>query len=228
MARTIQQEVPGRSPLTAAAVLGRAVELADAEGLDAVTIRRLGKELGVTPMALYWHFRGKDALLDALVDRAVADVDLAVDLAVPWQQQFGSLMRSIVGMLRAHPWITALLSRGGLPSEGHLGVLEVMLDVLRRAGFTPEQATTVARHALSTAAALVGGEPGYAPRLSPEELADRQHRFRGLLEKLPGDRYPRIIEAAVPLSTCDDPDGYYAFGLDLLLAGIEAMAPRAR
>jgi hypothetical protein len=57
---------------------------------------------------------------------------------------------------------------------------------------------------------------------------DVQRRTRVFLEALPPDRYPRLVEAAAPLSRCDDPDAYYEFGLDLLLAGIEAMAARSR
>ncbi len=57
---------------------------------------------------------------------------------------------------------------------------------------------------------------------------DARRRMRVLLESLPPEGYPRLVEAAAPLSECDNPDAYFAFGLDLLLAGIEAMAARKR
>src|SRR5215472_17775979 len=92
-----------RSRLSQAAVVERGMALADAEGLEAVTIRRLAAELGVTPMALYWHFRNKEELLAGLADRVWAEIDVDVDQAAPWQQQLRALLTSLVQVLRAHP-----------------------------------------------------------------------------------------------------------------------------
>jgi TetR/AcrR family transcriptional regulator, tetracycline repressor protein len=224
MARAIGQETADQGRLTPATVVDRALALADTEGLQAVTIRRLAHDLGVTPMALYWHFRNKEQLLDGLVDRIVAEIDLKVDAAAPWQQQLRTLLEAILRVLRAHPFAATLLSSTrSTQSERALRVQELILNLLRRAGFSPQAATDISRHALRTAYTLVTGEPGLSSRRSPEEVADFERRTRIFLETLPPDRYPRLVEAAIPLSTCD-PDGYYAFGLDLLLAGIQAMA----
>ena len=103
-----------------------------------------------------------------------------------------------------------------------------MLDVLRRGGFSPAEATQIARHALSAVVNLVSGEPGVVAREESEEMIDARRRARLFLESLPPERYPRLVEAAVPFSEGVDPDTYFAFGLDLLLAGIEAMAERKR
>jgi TetR/AcrR family transcriptional regulator, tetracycline repressor protein len=99
---------------------------------------------------------------------------------------------------------------------------------LRRGGFSPAEATQIARHALSAATNLVSGEPGVVVRNESGEMIDARRRARLFLESLPPERYPRLVEAAVPLSEGVDPDAYFAFGLDLLLAGIEAMAVRKR
>jgi AcrR family transcriptional regulator len=207
-------------------VLGRALALADAEGLEALSIRRLTQDLGVTPMALYWHFKSKEDLLDAVADRVVEEVDLSIDRSLPWLEQVRALVDSLVAVLRRHRSACSLLSNRDVQGESSLAALEVVLDVLRRAGFSPEEATEVSRHALRTVYALVGGEPYAAPALGPDERDAVQRRYRLFFESLPPDRYPRLVEAARPFSSCDDPDAYYSFGVEMLLAGVRAMSER--
>jgi AcrR family transcriptional regulator len=209
-------------------VIEGALALADTEGLGAVTIRRLAKELGVTPMALYWHFRSKDELLEAMAASIFEEVDLSVDASARWQEQLRALLGSMLGVLRARPSTAILLSRRTASSEGSLRATEVTLEILRRGGFSPAEATQIARHALSTVVNLVSGEPGVVAREESGEMIDTRRRARLFLESLPPEHYPRLVEAAVPLSEGVDPDTYFAFGLDLLLAGIEAMAARKR
>lgn len=111
-----------------------ALSLADSRGLASVTIRRLAKELGVTPMALYWHFRSKDELLEGVAARIFEEVDLSVDASATWQEQLRALLGSMVGVLRAHPSSAILLSTRTASSEGSLRATEVALDILRRGG----------------------------------------------------------------------------------------------
>lgn len=228
MVRKSRRNAPDRAPLTPRTVVEGALALADAEGLEAVTIRRLAKGLGVTPMALYWHFRNKDELLAGMAARIFEEIDLSVDGFATWQEQLRALLGSMVGVLRAHPSTAILLSTRTASSEGSLRATEVALDILGRGGFSPTEATQIARHALSTVTNLVSGEPGVVAREEPGELLDARRRARLFLESLSPERYPRLVEAATPLSEGVDPDTYFAFGLDLLLAGIEAMAARKR
>lgn len=213
-----------RATLTPGAVVRRALSLADMEGLGAVTIRRLAKDLGVTPMALYWHFRNKDELLDGIVNGIFEEIDLGVDSTATWQVQLRELLGSILAVLRTHHATALLVSRRTTTSERGLQATELMLDILRHGGFSPPEATQIARHALSTLTSLVSGMPE-SPRA--EESAEGMHsqrRARLLLESLSPDRFPRLLEAAGSLSVYEDPESHFAFGLDLLLAGIEAMA----
>ena len=226
MAKENRHDAPDRNTLTPRAVVEGALSLADLEGLEALTIRRLAKELGVTPMALYWHFRSKGELLDGMAARIFEEVDLSVDASATWQEQLRALLGSIIGVLRAHPSTAILLSTRTASSEGSLRATEVALDILRRGGFSPAEATQIARYALSTVTNLVSGEPGVVAREESKELLDARRHARLFLESLPPERYPRLVEAAAPLSEGVEPDAYFAFGLDLLLAGIEAMAAR--
>ena len=228
MARKTRQNAPNRVTLTPQTVVEGALALADAEGLEAVTIRRLAKGLGVTPMALYWHFRSKDELLEGVAASIFEEIDLSVDASARWQEQLRALLGSMISVLRAHPSTAILLSTRTASSEGSLRAAEVALDILRRGGFSPTQATQLARYALCTVTNLVSGEPGVVAREESGKLIDARRRARLFLEPLPPERYPRLVEAATPLSEGVDPDAYFAFGLDLLLAGIEAMAERKR
>lgn len=218
----------GRTPLTRRAVAEAALALADSDGLTAVTIRRLATELGVTPMALYWHFRNKDELLDGMVDRIFDKMDPTVRTDDPWPAQLRTLLMSMVDVLNLHPSTAPLLSSRTTTSDGSLRITEALLDILRRGGFSPAEATQVARHALSTLTYLVGAAAGHMSSPAAQIPEEDSRSARIVLESLPADRYPRLVEAAGPLSECEDPERSLAFGLDLLLAGVEAMAARRR
>jgi TetR/AcrR family transcriptional regulator, tetracycline repressor protein len=218
-----------RVRLSRAVVVERALALSDADGLETVTIRRLAAELGVSPMALYWHFRTKDELLAALADRIWAEIDTQVDPGAPWAAQLRGLLRSLVRVLRQHPSASALLlAKQKMNSEAALAATEVTLSVLRRAGFDAAQAAAIARHGLYLALMLVMSEPGREPGMTEEDCAEAQRRNRVRLALLPPDRYPRVIESAGPLTACDDPDEHYQFGIDLLIAGVQAIASASR
>ena len=78
----------------------RALALGDAEGLEELTIRRLAQELGVTPMALYWHFRNKEELLAGLAEQVWSEIDTDIDPTAGWAQQLRGLLESLVQVLR--------------------------------------------------------------------------------------------------------------------------------
>jgi AcrR family transcriptional regulator len=217
-----------RTRLTRVAVVDRALALSDADGLEAVTIRRLATELSVTPMALYWHFRSKEELLAGLADRVWAGIDTNVDPDAPWPVQLRRLLDSLIGVLREHPSASTLLLSGQkINSEAALAAIEVTLEVLDRAGFDRDQAAAIARNALYTGLMLVMNEPGFEPGMTEEDRAEQQRRNRVKLALLPPDKYPRVIECAAPLTACEDPDLHYQFGADLFIAGVKAMAPGA-
>ncbi len=217
-----------RARLTRAAVVDRALALSDADGLEAVTIRRLATELGVTPMALYWHFRSKEELLAGLAERVWAGIDIDIDPAAPWPAQLRGLLESLIGVLRAHPSASTLLLSGEkMNSEAAFTATEIALEVLRSVGFDPAQAAAIVRNALYTGLMLVMSEPGFEPSMTAEDRAEYQRRNRIRLAMLPPSKYPRIIESAGPLTACEDPDQHYQFGIDLFIAGVQAMAPDA-
>jgi TetR/AcrR family transcriptional regulator, tetracycline repressor protein len=218
---------PERPRLSKAAVVERGLALADAEGLEAVTIRRLAADLSVTPMALYWHFRSKDELLSGLADRVWAEIDVDVDPDADWPVQLRFLLESLIHVLRTHPSASQLLFSGEKrTSEPAMIANEVALEVLRRAGFDAEHAAAIAKNALFTGIVLVMSEPGFEPGLTEAERVEHQRLARVRLSLLPPDKFPRLVEAAVPMTACDNPGFHYQLGTDLFIAGVQALAAR--
>jgi AcrR family transcriptional regulator len=217
-----------RARLSKDAVVDRALALGDALGLEAVTIRRLAQELGVTPMALYWHFRSKEELLAALGDRVWAEIDIDVAGIDGWAGQVRHLLESLVSVLRAHPCASQLLISGQkLHGEASMRVTETALEALSRGGLDPDRASEIARSALWTGLTLVMGEAGYDPALSAAERVEQQRQRMIQLAMLPPDKFPRLVAAAGPMTSCDDPEFHYEFGIDLFISGVEAVAKRA-
>jgi TetR/AcrR family tetracycline transcriptional repressor len=221
--RTAEAE---RTKLSRSAVVDRALQLADSEGVDALTIRRLAQELGVTPMALYWHFRNKEELNAGLADRIWGEIKSDVDQDAAWPRQLRGLLESLIDVLRAHASAPAFLLRADKLGPSYWHLTEATLEVLRRAGFDALHSSEIARSALWTGLMLVTSEPGFERSISEEERADLVRHRQVQLASLPLDRYPRLVEAAVPLTTGgDDPVFHYRFGVDLFIAGVQAMAP---
>jgi AcrR family transcriptional regulator len=216
-----------RTRLTRGAVVDRAMQLADSAGLDALTIRKLAQELGVTPMALYWHFRSKDELLEGLAERVWSEIDVDVDHAAPWSDQLRGMLESLLRVLRAHPAGPALLLHSEKQNEYFLRATETTLDVLRNAGFDPRYASEIARSTLWTGIALVMGEAGITS-LDADDRTELQRRKQVVFATLPTVRYPRLVECAAPMTACDDPDFHYELGVDVFIAGVQAMADKVR
>lgn len=221
MARTTAKR--GADGLSRDAVVDRALALADAEGLDAVTIRRLGQELGVTPMALYWHVSNKDELLDAMGDRIYELVQLDYASTSRWDDQLRAIVLALIEALRTHPSCTELAYRRVFSCADGQRLAEHAYELLRSAGFDVRQTTYIARLALQTAVMLVNGEPGAEPNVVQEERERVVEEKRRALMQLPVDQYPRIHEMAQDLFECDNTEEYYEFGIDLFVAGARTM-----
>ncbi|HEX3488778.1 MAG TPA: TetR family transcriptional regulator [Streptosporangiaceae bacterium] len=223
---TRAENQPAPSRLSKSVVVDRALALADTQGLDALTIRRLAQDLGVTPMALYWHFRSKEELLAGLGDRIWEEIDVNVDPDADWIPQLRGLMESLVRMLRAHPAASNLLMGGQkLHGEAAMQATEVALEVLQRGGFDAQAASEIARSALWTGLTLVMSEPGFVPRVPPEEKAEHLRQERIRLAMLPPDRFPCLVAAAGPMTDCE-PEFHYRLGIDMFIGGVAALAER--
>jgi len=205
-------------------VIERALALADTDGLDALTIRRLADELGVTPMALYWHFSNKDELIDALAAHLFAQVSLPdTPAGADWGTAMRELQVAFVAALRPHPAVAPLARDRVLASRAGLVLAERSLGLLCQAGFSAEQAAELGGYLLGAVVTLVTAEPG---RAGPDDAAVRARL--AALRTLSPREFPNLVDAAEPLSYCANDDAYYARGVELLIEGLRGLAGRER
>ncbi|GAB2845101.1 hypothetical protein GCM10022221_50520 [Actinocorallia aurea] len=207
-------------------VCEHALALADGEGLEAVTIRRLAKELGVTPMALYWHFKNKDELLDALAEHALRHVTANLRPEDPWEIRLRAITGTLLDALRAHPSLPALLGVvDKYRVESFQRATEAALSVLGEAGFTLRQGYWISSYLLSGCISLAQHNPD-RPGLPGQEQDELRRRRRLEIESLPSDRFPCTIAYAQTMHEPADAAEYFAFGIELLISGVLANAPR--
>jgi AcrR family transcriptional regulator len=193
-----------RAPLTRQQVLRTALRLVDDEGLDALTRRRLGQELGRDAMALYRHAPDRAALLDGIVELVLDELDIP-DGGQDWQDQLARTAHDFRRISLAHPHVVSLIVTRplstplGLRPLGTLRPLERLLEVLTGAGFPPPLALRVYRlyigflygHMLTELQELVA---------DPEETNDL---LRLGLHRLPVREFPLLRGLATELATYD-------------------------
>ncbi|SEN56984.1 TetR/AcrR family transcriptional regulator [Nonomuraea pusilla] len=197
-----------RGTLSHEAILERAGGIMDAEGLEAVTVRRLAQELGVRPMALYTYFRGKEEILSALYDRLLASLELP-DSPDAGLDGVRRVMSGYFRLLSEHP----ALMRAGFGGEGDLRVSEVIYTLLLNAGLDRRTAVGVAA---SLVRFTMGSAAVYPERRSWDDDADHWNKVRGSLLELPADRYPVMRSFATDLPEFTQQE-VFEFGVDLIL-----------
>ncbi|MER5318253.1 TetR/AcrR family transcriptional regulator [Streptosporangium roseum] len=213
--------------LTREAVVEQALGIGSAEGLQAVTIRRLAQELGVTPMALYWHFKNKEQLIIGMADHLVEGFVITEDYDRPWREQLRELVAGLVKVLRHYPCAAAVLEEvDHMTVPSFLRVWDTALGLAKQAGFSYEESCLISRYLLQGAIALAAGPLNRRPGLSDQDAAEHLRVKRVSLQSLPQDVYPHIVEMAAPLCEGGTAELYDTFGVDLLVAGIETLAVR--
>jgi AcrR family transcriptional regulator len=216
-----------KTELSRAAIVERALTVMDTEGSDAITIRRIAQEFGVTPMALYWHVANKDELLAAMGDALLAGVT-PPPATGPWHVQLRGVVDNLIANLSRHPAAAELVFPRILVTEPGLELTEFTLTLLEDAGFSPQQAADLARMGLQTAMMLVTQLPGAESQAAQEERDALLAEKRAHIDRLPADRYPHIRGAAEPLTNCDDVPAYYSFGVDLYIEGALALMRKVK
>jgi TetR/AcrR family tetracycline transcriptional repressor len=215
--------VKSKNSLSPAAVVDRALAIVDAEGLDALTVRKVADAFGVTPMALYWHFANKEALLAAVGDAVVSSLRMP-DSDLPLEDYLREAMTSLVDAMRAHPSAAPLVAQQIMQAEVGRDLTERFLDKLALAGFDVERSAAVAHYTMQIAMTLVSREPGAELAVKPEARQAVLDHKRAMLESLPEDRYPRLRAAAPAMIECVNSDDYYSYGIDVFVAGVMADA----
>ena len=196
------------------------MRLADDEGIDALTMRRLGRELGVEAMTLYHHVGSKEAMLDALIDLVTEEFAYAPDDA-PWKDGIRMVAMSAYDALSRHRWAAGLSLSLRRPSPGRLRYMNAILGTLRRAGFSDELVDrgyhAIEGHIMGFTLWEVGMD---LPR--HEDLSRLAATF---LAELDTETSPHVAEHVEHHLRQPTPDemGAFAFGLELILDGLHRL-----
>jgi AcrR family transcriptional regulator len=214
----------GRTRLSRPFVLQAAVALADRDGLDGFSMRRLAQELGVVPMALYKHVANKDELLDGMVEIVFGEIE-SPSIDDDWRSAMRSRAISARDALKRHSWAIGLMETRN-PGPANLRNHNAVMGCLREAGFSFETAI----HAYSLQDAYIYGFAlqektlGFQTPADAGEAVQRRAQAIGMLEDYP---YLAEIAARLPKSGFDHAIEF-AWGLDLILDGLERRRSAAR
>ncbi len=204
-------------------VVRSALALADAGGIEALSMRKLAGSLRVEAMSLYNHVANKEDLLDGMVDIVFGEIGLPPG-GIGWKTAMRQRAISALAVLERHPWATSLMESRTNPGPATLEHHDAVIRSLRMDGFSLE----LAAHAYSALDSYVYGfalQQRVAPLDTPEQAAAAA---KHLLRQLPEDRYPHLAELTVEHVL--KPGYAYAdefeFGLDLILDGLERARDR--
>jgi TetR/AcrR family tetracycline transcriptional repressor len=200
-------------------ILVAALAVVDANGLEQLTMRRLGAELGVDPMTIYGHVPDKAALFDGLVELVLTEIEVPA-LSGAWEGDLRAVAYAARATWLAHPHVIPLLGTRPPVTESSFAPVEAVTSILLSAGLTEQQAADgfdgLARlligHALAQAGRPPGGDVGGG---------EEEHRQAQLV--LPPERYPALARVQ-QVGVTHDPDRLFEFGLDGLILALRAGA----
>ncbi|HEX8053204.1 MAG TPA: TetR/AcrR family transcriptional regulator C-terminal domain-containing protein [Thermoleophilaceae bacterium] len=208
------------SGLTRAAVAHAALQRLDAEGLDALSMRRLAGELGVGTMTLYGYFRSKEELLDAVVDAGFSEFEMP-----PAGDDFRTTLRDFALAARAvlvrHPALVEIRDAGPILRPRGFQVTELGVRILSEAGLGAEDAARSFRLLFDYVFgyAIVNRRPP-SPELRREALAS--------IVALPPEEFPTVTAVAEQMAEAVGAEGQFEYGLERILDGIEARLAASR
>lgn len=207
----------GRTPLTRERILRAAIEFADVNGIQALSMRKLADQLGFEVMSLYNHVINKADILSGVVDLVMVDVQPPGDM--PWRAAVHGLIGEAHRALEQHPWLTRLWYTTG-SGPARLRYMETLLEILRTGGGFSAELTShgfraINRHLL-----------GFAAEELEVQVDDDDLAVAGFLEQISEGKYPRLVEQANHriANLADNRD--FFIGLDLILDGLEQAGAR--
>ena len=206
-------------------MLAAAVSLADADGLESLTMRELGLRLGVEAMSLYNHVANKDDILDGMVDLVVAEIALPADPA-DWKEAMRQRAISARAAFSLHPWAGVLMDSRESSGPARLRYLDWVVGTLRQAGFSLE----LAARAFSLVDSYIYGFGRQQFNMAADGDATPEDIAEGFLRAIPADEYPYLREMVVDyaMETSYDDSADFEFGLDLILDGLQTLLKKER
>jgi AcrR family transcriptional regulator len=214
MPRKTDSSAARRTPLSRQRVLRAALALADQSGIEPLTMRKLGQQLGVEAMSLYNHVANKDDILDGIVDLVVTEIDVPGQ-GTDWKIAMRQRAISAHQVLLRHPWAAMLIMSRFNIGPGMTRYLNATLGRLREGGFSIEGALD----AWNTLDSHIYGFTLQELNL-PFEVEATKQVSADLLRQLPAEEYPHLVEVVTEIMRSGR-DENFEFGLDLILDGLE-------
>lgn len=218
-----------REPLTRDEIVAAAMRVIDAEGLEALSMRRLGQELKAGTTSLYWHVKNKDQLLDLVLDAVIGEVAMDDDPYLPWRDRTAHLVRALRSALLRHRHTAAIFGSRVTLGPNTLSGVDYIMGIFRSAGFEGRDLVLAYQTALNFGVgfAVFEARPltgAMTEGRTPEELGQM---VAEMLQSLPRDRYPNLPDFAPIMQTVTD-DEYFEYGLQWMLDGLELELERVK
>jgi AcrR family transcriptional regulator len=214
-----------RIPLNRERVLKGAVAIADTAGIGALTIRSLAEELGVKPMAIYYHVANKDEILDGIVDLVFAEIELP-ETDGDWRSELVRRASSARRVLSRHHWAIGLMESRKSPGPATLRHHDAVLGTLRKAGFTVEMTA----HAYALLDSYVYGFALQEAALPFSGADTAAEVAEPMMQQFPADAYPHLVELTTEyiLQPGYDFGDEFDFGLDVIIDALSRSLPAQR
>lgn len=225
--RSDRVRADARAPLTRESIIEAGLKVLDREGMDGLSMRRVGQELGTGAASLYWHVRNKEELLQLLFERISRETILPEPDPSRWQEQAKEVAREARRVLTSHR-DAARISLGRIPSGPTLAQFSEWLFRLLRPVGIPDQVIAYVGDMVALYAGAFAFEESIGlasptgEDLPPEQIIEM---FRGYILSLPEDRFPNT-RSAVDVLMNSDMEGRFEFGIDLIVRGLESYVTR--
>jgi AcrR family transcriptional regulator len=229
------QRLPDRSsrrrePISREAIVKAAIDLLDREGLPALSMRRLGDELGAGAASLYWHVGSKDGLLDLVLDEIIGEQQVPDPDPARWQEQLKEVARIMRRASLRHPYVVRI-SIGRIPmGPNALVYSDRVLGILRAGGLPPRLAVQGFLLLIATVNGFTVDETGVedsgAPDRDPVHLAEAAEMARDYIASLPTNLFPNMTSLASEFALAD-PDERFELLLDIFVDGLARRAAAA-
>ena len=222
MPKSANEAASKRVPLSRDRVLRAAVAIADAAGIGSLTMRSLAQELGVKPMALYYHVANKEEILDGIVDLVFSEIELPTANG-DWRSEIVRRADSARRVLRRHPWAIGLMESRKTPGPATLRHHDATIGTLRAGGLSVEMTA----HAYALLDSYIYGfalQEVSLPFEGPETVADVAEP---MMQQFPIDAYPHLVEMTMEdvMQPGYDFGNEFEFGLGVILDALARSLP---
>ncbi|HEV8222646.1 MAG TPA: TetR/AcrR family transcriptional regulator C-terminal domain-containing protein [Streptosporangiaceae bacterium] len=216
-----------KATLTTEAIVAAAIEVLDEGGVAGLSMRRVAEHLGTGAASLYAHVSGKEELLELVYDALVGQVPLVEPDPATWRDQLRQIMRDFHDVLVSHT-DAALAGLGRIPTSPQtMAAAEVLAGIMRAGGLCP-LVVALGLDQLVLYVSATAFEDGLFRRgMDEEEMLRYYAGVHAFYAALPAERYPVLASIAPDMTGHDDTERF-SFGLDVLIAGLEAVNARVR